>query len=144
MNNPNKGTRNPNLGFVGRHPIPSHNRGFAFLPFLLANWQLIALAFAVVFALKWFGDFKEELIEHGRVEVRGQWANASEVRRTREKAQANTASQNLEKGNAKDRIRYRTITKTVDRYIDRPVYRNVCFDADGLRDANAALGRDGG
>ena len=27
----------------------------------------------------------------------------------------------------------------MDKYIDREIYRHVCFDADGLRDANAAL-----
>lgn len=118
-------------------------RGFAFLPFLLANWQLIAIAFAVVFALKWFGDFKEGLVERGREEVRGQWAKAAEVARKNRAVKVNNASENVEKGNAKDRIKYQTITKTVDRYIDREVYRNICFDADGLRDANAALSRDG-
>lgn len=34
---------------------------------------------------------------------------------------------------------YATITRHVDRIVDRPVYRDVCLDADGLRDINAAL-----
>lgn len=33
-------------------------------------------------------------------------------------------------------VEYRTITKYVDRIIDRPVYRNQCFDADGVRQLN--------
>lgn len=49
------------------------------------------------------------------------------------------AAQQLEKARGEKRIVYRTITQSIDKYIDRPVYRNVCLDADGLRDANAAL-----
>lgn len=54
-------------------------------------------------------------------------------------AQAGAASLGLETADGKAKVVYRTITETVDRYIDRPVYRNACLDADGLRDANAAL-----
>jgi hypothetical protein len=32
-----------------------------------------------------------------------------------------------------------TITKSVNKYIDRPIYLRECFDASGLSDANAAL-----
>lgn len=64
---------------------------------------------------------------------------AAAVRREAEARQAESAADKLEKENAKAKVVYRTITRTVDKYIDRPIYRNVCFDADGLRDANAAL-----
>ena len=47
--------------------------------------------------------------------------------------------QELEAERAKSKIVYKTVTRQVDKIIDRPVYRNVCLDADGLRDANAAL-----
>lgn len=55
-------------------------------------------------------------------------------------AQANAAVTTLESQNAKASIVYRTITQTVDKIVDRPVYRNVCLDDDGLRLVNAALG----
>ena len=54
-------------------------------------------------------------------------------------AQANEAVNSLETQNAKARIVYRTVTEMVDRIVDRPVYRNTCFDDDGLRLVNAAL-----
>ncbi len=53
--------------------------------------------------------------------------------------QSANASAALEAGNAKREIVYRTITKNVDRIVERPVYSGVCFDDDGLRLANAAL-----
>lgn len=38
----------------------------------------------------------------------------------------------------KERVAYVSITETVERLVDRPVYRNICLDADGVRAYNAA------
>lgn len=56
-----------------------------------------------------------------------------------EAAKENVASAKTE--DRKDEIRtvYQTVTKTVDRIVERPVYRNTCIDDDGLRAVNAAL-----
>jgi hypothetical protein len=51
------------------------------------------------------------------------------------------ASAELEAVRGKTEVKYRTITKQVEKIIDRPIYSNVCLDADGLRLANAALSR---
>lgn len=40
---------------------------------------------------------------------------------------------------ASRKVTYATITRTVDRLVDRPVFRNTCIDPDGLRSINAAL-----
>lgn len=40
---------------------------------------------------------------------------------------------------ADQKVIYATITKTVDRVVDRPVYRVECIDDDGLRSINGAL-----
>jgi hypothetical protein len=50
----------------------------------------------------------------------------------------NAAAAALEVAKNEKEIVYRTITQTVDKIVDRPVYRNVCLDADGLRNINAA------
>jgi hypothetical protein len=34
---------------------------------------------------------------------------------------------------------FKTITKEVERVVEKPVYRNVCFDDDGLRALSAAI-----
>jgi len=52
---------------------------------------------------------------------------------------ANKHAEYLEKERAKREIIYRTITKKVDRIVDRPVYIRNCLDDDGLRMANEAL-----
>ncbi len=75
----------------------------------------------------------------GAAEIREQWHQAAAAQRKKEETRAAAAATRLETANEKARVVYRTITQQVDRYIDRPVYRNVCLDADGLRDANAAL-----
>lgn len=44
---------------------------------------------------------------------------------------------------AKEEVRYVERTQIVDRIVDRAVYRNACFDDDGLQQLNAAIaGRD--
>jgi hypothetical protein len=53
--------------------------------------------------------------------------------------QLNDVSAELERAKSEKQIVYRTITKRVETYIDRPVYQRECLDDDGLRDANAAL-----
>lgn len=54
-------------------------------------------------------------------------------------AQANAAVATLETKNAEARIVYKTITHDVDRIVEKPIYRQSCFDDQGLSLANAAL-----
>lgn len=57
-----------------------------------------------------------------------------------EAVKANEAAAALEQQKDKTHVVYQTITKTVDRIVERPVYRDrACLDASGLRAANAAL-----
>jgi len=77
--------------------------------------------------------------ESGKDVIRLEWAEANRLQREAEAKKATAAAEKKEVGDVKSRVVYRTVTQSVDRYIERPVYRNVCFDADGLRDANTAL-----
>jgi uncharacterized protein YcfJ len=48
------------------------------------------------------------------------------------------------KGEDHARTEYKTITRRVERIVERPVYRAACFDADGLQQLRAAIaGRAG-
>jgi hypothetical protein len=49
------------------------------------------------------------------------------------------ASKELEAARGRTEVKYRTITKEVERVVERPSYSSVCLDADGLRLANQAL-----
>ena len=53
---------------------------------------------------------------------------------------ADTASIGHEADKTKLRTQYVTITETVEKIIEKPIYSNVCFDADGLRELSAAIG----
>ena len=57
--------------------------------------------------------------------------NEREIRRMNEK-RTSLAAEGLEKDKREIEIRYRTITKTVTKFIDRPVYKNICLDQDGI------------
>jgi len=56
-----------------------------------------------------------------------------------EQQPAIVAAKQLEVANANERVIYQTITKQVDRVVDRPIYRDRCIDDDGLRLARAAI-----
>ena len=75
----------------------------------------------------------------GANEVQMKWDEAQTVQREEEIQKSFTAASNLEKDRAKTKVIYRTIKEQVATYIDRPIYRADCFDADGVRDANAAI-----
>lgn len=64
---------------------------------------------------------------------------AVEAEKARDKA-SYAAANTFEKGRTHVETVFQTITETVETIVDRPVYRNVCFDDSGvqaLRDAAA-------
>lgn len=52
---------------------------------------------------------------------------------------AQTASEGFENDRSKTDIKYRTREVEVEKIIERVVYRNICFDIDGLRQLNEAV-----
>lgn len=94
------------------------------------------LALAILGAL---GGIGHAIYEAGADAVRLEWEQANARAREQADARAGDASAGLEVEREKSKVVYRTITKNVDRYIDRTVYKSECFDADGLRDARAAI-----
>ena len=55
------------------------------------------------------------------------------------KEKAYEASTSYEEKRTTNEIRYRTVTVTVEKLVDRPVYVNQCLDADGLRILNEQI-----
>ena len=101
--------------------------------------SLIAYGLIALAVMGAIGTGVYKVKQWGGNEVRAEWSQANEKARKEEAERASLAAAELEKARAEKKIVYRKITETVDRYIDRPVYHNACFDADGLRDANRAL-----
>lgn len=52
---------------------------------------------------------------------------------------ADQAADRHEKSKAAIEVRYQTIEKEVQRVVEKPVYRNICLDDDGLRLVRDAL-----
>ncbi|OFV39632.1 hypothetical protein HMPREF3136_03920 [Neisseria sp. HMSC15C08] len=106
---------------------------------LLKNWKLIAIL--VVFAIvigAWQADRKAEY-QRGRDEMTAEISGrlkdtaiekAKEDRKTSAVYQAEKAVRE-----EKERVRYVQVPKI----IEKPVYRSVCVDSDGLSVINAAI-----
>ena len=97
-------------------------------------YGLIALA-----VLGTLSGIAYKIRESGKDAIRVEWAEANRAQRERDAKQASTAATKLEVSNVKAKVVYRTITREVDKIVEKEVYRHVCFDADGVRLANAAL-----
>lgn len=52
---------------------------------------------------------------------------------------ANKASEDYEKLKSKDRAKTETVTREVQKIIERPVYQQHCIDADGLSAINSLI-----
>ena len=107
----------------------------------IADGWLILIVLAVIAGGLWYAyqTIDSRGYARGAADIQAKWDAANEKQRKDEADKSAKAATGLEKGNAAAKVIYRTITNTVDKYIDRPIYRNVCFDDNGLRDANAAL-----
>lgn len=99
------------------------------------------LAFAAVITAV---GYKAE--EYGAAQVREQWSEEkrewerqSAALREQRQNSIDAAGKLREDSRNESRVIYRTITKSVPTYIDRPVYSQPCMDARGLSDVNAAL-----
>ena len=98
------------------------------LLYLLARLAILAILSGIAYKIR----------ESGKDVIRLEWAEANRKQREAEAKQANDAASKKEKGDAKARVVYRTITKEVDRVVVE--YRDrACLDPDGLRLANDAL-----
>ncbi|MEB3753833.1 hypothetical protein [Acinetobacter sp. MD2(2019)] len=53
-------------------------------------------------------------------------------------AKANKVSQDYETLKSEQQTKTETITRTVQKIVERPVYINTCFDSDGVSAVNAA------
>ena len=77
--------------------------------------------------------------ESGKDAVRVEWAEANRLARAAEEKKAQAAATKTEAVRVEIRYRTKTITKEVDKIVDRPVYSATCLDADGLRLARCAI-----
>jgi hypothetical protein len=108
--------------------------GLAALPQkLLAEAAGFVIEVAIVASIGW---------HYGAAHIQAKW-DAEKVAQLADYAaqvgRNNDLAAQLETERAKSHVVYQTITHEVDHVVDRPVYRNDCLDADGLRLVNAAF-----
>ena len=85
----------------------------------------------------------------GGWKTQGWRCDASEKQRIEQEAKerqkqldrAHTASTTFEDKRTTNETRYRTVTVTLEKVVERPVYLQQCVDADGLQQLNAQISR---
>ena len=87
-----------------------------------------------------YGYVHHDGVVEGRAEVQKSWDSANKKARERETKQGEVAEKKTEAARVEIRYVTKTLTQAVDRIVDRPVYRSVCLDPDGLRLARCAIG----
>ena len=79
----------------------------------------------------------------GTAETQSKWDAANRAQREKEAAASAKAAADLQAERSKKKVVIEQRTVYVDKIVERPVYRNQCFDADGMRCLNAAIaGKD--
>lgn len=105
------------------------------------NWMLIVIAGAVLSVSSFLaGDkWRSGIVAARDLKATQEVARVQILRADR----ADQAAERHERAKADVQVVYETITKEVQHVVEKPVYRNVCLDDDGLRiigDALAATG----
>jgi hypothetical protein len=105
--------------------------------FGLSSLAMYAIVAALIYAAGAASGWRVESWHRDALELKSEKIAELQVKAEQEKAAAASAAleQTREQLNAKSQIITRTLTKVVTRRI----YARACFDADGLRLANAAL-----
>ena len=92
-----------------------------------------ALAGLLVFGSAWkIQDWRFDSKEKERLE------QVQEAKRMREKRVV-TASANYEKKKEVTRVKYVKVIEEVEKIVDRPVYKNICLDDDGIKLINDGI-----
>jgi len=122
------------------------------MPFLLIiwnnkRWTLIAVLFIFIFCqLAYTNHLSKEL----RTADEQCTAKIQKIKQANLKALAtkqneiNKVSADYETLKSEQRVQVETVTREVQKIIERPVYSNNCFDADGLQQLNSLIASGSG
>jgi len=105
--------------------------------FNLIGWQAKLAEWLIVLAV--VGGVGYYIYHNGYGEAMQEVAIAQGIADKKQQDKYNLVAQELEDTKKKRQENVRTITKTVEKIIDRPVYRNVCLEPDGLHVINSAI-----
>nr|WP_218955955.1 hypothetical protein [Acinetobacter sp. YH12063] len=119
--------------------------GSAIVPLLLWKYKTW-IAIAVFFVL-YVGQIAYTNHLAGKLRIAGEQCNAKiqEIEQKYIKALAekqnliNQVSADYETLKSEQRIKTETVTREVQKIIERPVFRNNCFDSDGVQQLNSLI-----
>ena len=101
--------------------------------------NLIVYAVLAIAVMGMIGTGVYKVKQWGADEVRAEWNAANEKARKEEAERSAKAAQDLADERKKRRVVIQTITKEVDREVEKIAYRDVCLPDRGLCLANAAI-----
>jgi hypothetical protein len=105
----------------------------------MPNLSLLAWGFVVLGILGTLSGVAYRIRESGADSVHLEWERAKRGQREKEARRGQDAAEKKEKGDQKARVVYRALTVEVERVVEKPIYKHVCFDDDGLSIARAAI-----
>lgn len=97
-----------------------------------------AAAALLALVLGFTGGWKVQAWRWGAADAARLAAEAEAARAQR--AAQDKASEGHEQDRAQQRVQFQTIYRDIEHVVEKPVYRNVCLDADGLRLVERAIG----
>lgn len=114
------------------------------MPLLLANpWVLLGVVVGLLtYGGTMFGWGHHQAKKSCLIE-KAELRELSIKQQQAELGKAITVATTLEVKRADQRAKFNEFRKGVDRVVEKPAYRDLCFDADGLLLANAALAGKG-
>lgn len=122
------------------------------MPILVILWKFKHWIAIAVFFFLWLGQVAYTNHLSGKLRKADQQcaAKIQQIEQKHLKAltekqnQINQMSSDYEAAKSEQRVQVETVTREVQKIIDRPVYLNHCFDDDGLQQLNSLITSDTG
>ena len=120
------------------------------MPILIALWKFKYWIAIAVLSFIWLGQLAYTNHLSKKLRISGEQCVAK-IQKTEqqhldalaEKQNAiNQMSADYEKAKSEQRVRVETVTRTVQKIIERPVYQQHCFDDSGLQQLNSLINSD--
>lgn len=111
---------------------------------LLKFWREVIIA-ALLFMLILVSVFSDNLSNKLKKADAKCKAQIAKIEQAQQKAlieqqnKANEVSASYETERAEQQVRTQVVYKTVEKIVTKPIYRNVCIDADGLHEINSLI-----
>ena len=108
--------------------------------YIIAGLIALSALATITFEVKsYLNGVKQSGYDQCQLETRKATAKAL----AEDQARAAAASKNLTVDRAKTKVKIQTRTITVEKILEKPIYRNVCLDPAGLSCVNAAIAGKG-